>query len=82
MNVSQPTHLSDHAHIKCTVQLMTTQQKSTSCHKTNAHKHDKGKLDYKWDKHSTDAFRETLNLPIIKIKMSELSQSTKAMNQS
>ena len=78
MNVSQPTHLSDHAHIE----LMTTQQKSTSCHKTNSHKHDKGKLDYKWDKYSTDAFRETLNLPIIQIKMSRVITINKSNESS
>jgi len=75
MNVSQPTHLSDHAHINCSLKLAVAQKPTSMNH---AHM---GKLDYKWDKNSGYAFKETLKLPIIKDKLSELSQINNVMDQ-
>lgn len=76
MTISQPTHLSDHAHLNCNINVGLLHQKLTY-KKTEQ----EGKRDYKWDKKSDIAFKNSLKLPLIKEKLSELSKVPQGMDQ-
>ena len=77
---SQPTHLSDHAHINCNIQIDKL---------INRHNQDKfinnkqvnENIKFKWDGQSETHFLSTIKLPIIRDKLQSITKTVFLSNQ-
>ena len=71
VTVSQPTHLSDHAHINYSINLGKYKLLSKTHSTSISHE---SKLQYKWDQDSGKQFEASLKLPIIRNKLDNLAK--------